>query len=214
MRDRSNTQASAALPRNWPAHLPYLTAPRYSPHLTAAHMAGIRTRPDPSDPIPEIPRHLKPGPCPAVCITPITDQNQKDPAHGQAGLFATRDLRPGELILPYLGEVHIGTAPFGLSRTHTDKDGGDDYDYAKSDYDLWLDRDADVAVDAARMGNEARFVNDYRGVPRAKRANAEFRVVWDARMGERCMAVYVLPAGKRAVGKARVVGIAKGEEIL
>lgn len=110
--------------------------------------------------------------------------------------------------------MHIGTAPFGLGRTPTDNDGGDDYDYAKSDYDLWVDRDADVAVDAARMGNEARFVNDYRGVPGAKRANAEFRVVWDARMRERCMAVYVLPAGKRAVGKARVVGIAKGEEVL
>jgi xeroderma pigmentosum group C-complementing protein len=112
------------------------------------------------------------------------------------------------LILPYLGEIHIGTAPFG-----GDSDG---YDYAKSDYDLWLDREGDLAVDAARMGNEARFVNDYRGVPgrEGKKANAEFKVVWDTRTGERCMAVFVLPAGKRAVGKARVVGIARGEEVL
>lgn len=94
------------------------------------------------------------------------------------------------------------------------------YDYATSDYDLWLDRDADLAVDAARMGNEARFVNDYRGVPpsrdgeKKKKANAEFKAVWDPRIGERCMAVFVLPAGKKVVGRAKMVGIARGEEVL
>lgn len=146
-----------------------------------------------------------------------------DPACGQAGLFATRDLAPGTLILPYLGEVHIGTAPFGCTAATTstsastdDPTNGEAYDYAKSDYDLWLDREADLAVDAARAGNEARFVNDYRGVPGrgGKKANAEFRVVWDPRTGERGMAVYVLRAGKRAVGRARVVGVARGEEVL
>jgi len=144
--------------------------------------------------------------------------------------------------VPYLGEVHIGTPPFGCpprddtatttpkSETDTEQDDNsnnntndndnneENYDYEKSDYDLWLDRDADLAVDAARMGNEARFVNDYRGVPRReegkKKANAEFRVVWDARTGEKGMAVFVLPAGKRATGKARTVGIRAGEEVL
>lgn len=69
------------------------------------------------------------------------------------------------------------------------------------------------------MGNEARFVNDYRGVPGrdGKRQNAEFKEVWWAGKdgkGEKGMAVFVLPAGKRAVGRAKTVGIAKGEEIL
>ncbi|KAK4158325.1 hypothetical protein C8A00DRAFT_39307 [Chaetomidium leptoderma] len=202
------------LPINWPAHIPYLTTPSYSPHLTPAHLRALRTRPgDPSDPLPEIARDLKPGPCPSIRIIPITDPGH--PANGQAGLFATRDLAPGELVLPYLGEIHIGTPPFGSS-------GGSDasgYDYAQSDYDLWLDRDADLAVDAARTGNEARFVNDYRGVPGRdgkKKANAEFRVVWDARrgVGERGMAVFVLRAGKRATGRARAVGVGRGEEVL
>ncbi|KAK3292520.1 uncharacterized protein B0H64DRAFT_328010 [Chaetomium fimeti] len=204
------------LPINWPPHIPYLATPSYSPHLTPAHLRALGTRPaDPSDPLPEIPRDLKPGPCPSVRITPITDPTH--PAHGQAGLFATRELAPGTLILPYLGEVHVGTAPFGrppnASGSSSDHDG---YDYAGSDYDLWLDRDADLAVDAARAGNEARFVNDYRGVPgrAGRKANAEFRVVWDGRRGERCMAVFVLPAGKRATGRARVVGVARGEEVL
>ncbi|KAK3303260.1 uncharacterized protein B0T15DRAFT_438677 [Chaetomium strumarium] len=212
---KPQTPHSTPFPINWPAQLPYLTAPSLSPHLTPAHLRALRTRlTDSSDPLPEIPRDLKPGPCPAVRITRITDPNH--PAYGQAGLFATRDLAPGELVLPYLGEVHIGTAPFGSPTSASD-----DYDYATSDYDLWLDRDADLAVDAARMGNEARFINDYRGVPGrdGRKANAEFRVAWDPRRGgaeggERCMAVFVLHAGKRAVGRARVVGIAKGEEVL
>ncbi|KAL2259456.1 hypothetical protein VTK26DRAFT_6862 [Humicola hyalothermophila] len=300
MASQDKPPQATELPVNWPADIPYLAAPVYSPHLTQTHLSGIRTRPeDPSDPLPEIPRHLKPGPCPAVRVMPITDPNH--PAFGQAGLFATRDLRPGELILPYYGEVHVGTAPFGQDPTavidsadktnttntnNTSPDTDPDpepapepinpnaperssnpspspspspsaspspsqagpilslpssssfssssyYDYAQSDYDLWLDRDADVAVDAARAGNEARFVNDYRGVPlpgpssgrrmqqqqqqqqqRRKRPNAEFKVVWDARIGEKCMAVYVLPAGKKAVGRARMVGIARGEEVL
>ncbi len=103
--------------------------------------------------------------------------------------------------------MHVGT-------TNNDEESH----HAKSDYDLWLDHAADVAVDAAGMGNEARFVNDYRGIPGKERPNAEFRGTWDPRFGngsgERGMAVFVLPAGKKAVGKARTVGIARGEEIL
>lgn len=115
-----------------------------------------------------------------------------------------------------MGEIHIGTAPSGASPDDDHNKDDDSYDYAQSDYDLWLDREADLAVDAARAGNEARFVNDYRGVPGrgAKKANAEFRVVWDVRRGERGMGVFVLRAGKRAVGRARVVGVAQGEEVL
>ncbi|KAH6617827.1 hypothetical protein B0J18DRAFT_446029 [Chaetomium sp. MPI-SDFR-AT-0129] len=249
------------LPLNWPSHIPYLTRPSYSRYLTPAHLRALRTRPaaDSADPLPVIPRSLRPGPCTSVCIVPITDLGH--PANGQAGLFATRDLAPGELILPYIGEVHIGTAPFGHVNPDKDKhndqdnknndnndvdaisvveDQDDPYDYATSDYDLWIDRESDLAVDAARAGNEARFINDYRGVPgpdqrhqygnsnsnfktkkqkrddqKAKaKANAEFRTVWDPRTGERGMAVFVLPAGKKATGRARVVGIARGEEVL
>jgi xeroderma pigmentosum group C-complementing protein len=102
--------------------------------------------------------------------------------------------------VPYLGELHAGAAAD-----------------PESDYDLWLDRGADVAVDAGVMGNEARFVNDYRGVPGVERPNAEFREVWWTMApgrGERGMAVFVMPAGKRAVGRARTVGVGRGEEIL
>lgn len=203
----------APVPKNWPQNLPYLASPFYSPSLSKAQLQSLRTRPAPpaaaadtsaaSSPhppplLPEVPRDLPPGPCAAVRIAPVSDPTH--PAFGQAGLFAARALAPAALVLPYLGEVH----PAGAAA------------HAASDYDLWLDRsgDVDVAVDAARMGNEARFVNDYRGVPGAARPNAEFCEVWDVRRGERGMAVFVLPAGKKEKGKGKGGGIAKGQEIL
>lgn len=188
-----------AVPKNWPESLPYLASPSYSPSLSKAQLQSLRTRPAPADAsssssLLEVPRALKLGPCADVKITPISDP--RHPACGQAGLFAARALAPASLVLPYLGEVHPAA-----SAAH-----------AASDYDLWLDRGGDVAVDASRMGNEARFVNDYRGVPGAARPNAEFCEVWDARRGEKGMAVFVLPAGKKEKGKGG--GIAKGQEIL
>jgi len=116
------------------------------------------------------------------------------------------------------------------------------YDYAHSNYDLWLSRPLNLAIDASRAGNEARFINDYRGVPlppfptpsslinstksnktkskndpwanKRKRPNAEFKLAWDPRIGELCMAVYVLRAGRNAKGWAKEVGILRGEEVL
>ncbi len=64
-----------------------------------------------------------------------------------------------------------------------------------------------IGIDADKGGNEARFVNDYRGV--REKPNAEFREVWDEREGRRGIGVWVLPEGK---GK-KVRGIGKGEEI-
>lgn len=182
------------MPRNWPENLPYLTCPAYSFYLSKFQLQILRTKPCSSPDLREIPRDLKPGPCLNVKITLISDP--RHPAYGQAGLFATRSLPPSTLILPYLGEVHPS----------------DSAAHASSDYDLWLDHGGDLAVDASDRGNEARFVNDYRGVPGATRPNAEFCEVWDVRRGEKGMAVFVLPAGKREKGKG--VGVAKGQEIL
>ncbi len=65
-----------------------------------------------------------------------------------------------------------------------------------------------IGIDADMWGNEARFINDYRGI--TERPNAEFREVWGERRKERGMGVWVLPEGKSGKGK----GIKKGEEIL
>ncbi|KAJ1324949.1 SET domain-containing protein-lysine N-methyltransferase [Microdochium nivale] len=198
-------------PRHWPAHLPYLAQPSHAAGLTAAQRAAINTRLSDgsgtawcsdsgpgSGSVPDIPSHLPRGPSLNAAILPVSDPAH--PACHQSGLFATRPLPPGSLILPYYGLVHSALPPHSLK-------------HEASDYDLWLDRDASVAVDAALMGNEARFINDYRGI-RAK-PNAEFRECWDARNREKCMAVFVLPAGKNTASKSRAsTGIAKGDEIL
>lgn len=156
-----------AIPKNWPPAVPYLSYPSFAPHIAKAQLDVLRIRsPDLTG---SIPANLPRGPCSLVKIIPIS--NPSHPAHGQAGLFAARNLEPGTLILPYYGIVHSSLPPHSLN-------------HEKSDYDLWLNREANVAVDADKAGNEARFVNDYRGV--RERPNAEFRLCWDARSGQQC----------------------------
>lgn len=70
---------------------------------------------------------------------------------GQRGLFATRDMMPRSWILDYTGVVVRGSP--------------------QSDYVLRFHED--FAIDAARIGNEARFINDYRGTKACP--NVEFR---------------------------------------
>ncbi|KAJ7770793.1 hypothetical protein DFH07DRAFT_805243 [Mycena maculata] len=69
------------------------------------------------------------------------------PAKGQFGLFSTSKIPTKTHIVDYIGEIHCD-------------------EREDSDYDLSLYRDGDlsVGIDASRMGNEGRFVNDYRGV--------------------------------------------------
>ena len=169
-------------PKNWPELFPYLKAPLHSKDLSPSQLQALRTKPT-SPSIPSIPASLTQTPSSHVKITAITTPSH--PANGQHGLFATQNLKPGTFILAYLGRVHPGAASS-----------------QESDYDLWLNREADLAVDAARAGNEARFVNDFRGV--RDKANAEFGVAWCERWGELCVGFWVIKGGK---------GIKKGEEI-
>lgn len=177
-------------PHGWPANIEYLRSLLYSKRLTKETLRALNSPRCSADC-----ETLKdaPGPCSRVRIRWIEAPNH--PANGQHGLFAWQHLHPQTLILFYLGYVH--------DEAETDPN---------SNYDLSLDRDLALAVDATRHGNEARFINDYRGV--ADAPNAEFRDVWVATAGgrlERRVAVYVLSAGKSG---RRAKGIAKGEEIL
>lgn len=186
-----------AIPKNWPANVLYVATPKHSKHLTAPQReALIRRQPQFESISPEQTPALNP------LVKVVTIGLAGHPANGQRGLFATRSLKPGSFVTLYLGTVHggrdtdVGAAP-------------------ESDYDLWLERDEGLAVNAAKGGNEARFINDYRGI--AERPNAEFRQVWSQRFGQRCMAVFVLPTSKSLGGKSNAVGkggISKGQEIL
>ncbi|KAF2739450.1 hypothetical protein EJ04DRAFT_326448 [Polyplosphaeria fusca] len=183
--------AGPKIPKGWPQGLLYLHAPVYSKKLAVeAHNAVLLASSDAPD---AGQRSSACRPHTNVKITKIISPSH--PADGQHGLFASQPLAPDTLILPYLGYVH--------DKNDTNP---------ASDYDLSLDRDYGIGVDASEMGNEARFINDYRGVSGAP--NADFREIYvDSDNGrvEKRMGVFVLSAGKS--GK-RAKGIAKGEEIL
>jgi hypothetical protein len=181
-------------PAAWPEGIAYLSSPRYSDNVDRRLWCVDKASNEGSQ-LPVIGWKAQ-GPSQRVRIKPI--DNASHPAHGQRGLFAAHNLLPDTFILTYLGYVHgaVDTDP-------------------SSDYDLRLNADLGIAVDASRMGNEARFINDYRGVS-ATGPNAEFRdVLVDFGNGtlETCIGVFVLGAGKLKSGK-RAKGIAKGDEIL
>ncbi|KAF2687896.1 hypothetical protein K458DRAFT_414964 [Lentithecium fluviatile CBS 122367] len=180
------------IPKSWPRDVVYLRAPHYSKALES-NVVKTTLIFSKSDLPPNEQARNTSGPYTNVKITPIA--NPSHPANGQSGLFASQHLPPDSFILPYLGYVH-GQA---------DTDGA-------SDYDLSLDRAYGIGVDASKMGNEARFINDYRGV--SARANAEFRDIFVDVGGdkvEKRVGVFVLSAGK---SRKRAKGIGKSEEIL
>lgn len=177
-----------AVPKGWPSDIQYLQCPSYSKHLSKEIIAALNDKPPSKTTSP-----LENGPSINVVIRAIHSSDH--PAHGQYGLFAAKNLLPDSLIIHYIGVIH----------------GQDDSDET-SDYDLSLDRELNLGIDASNAGNEARFINDYRGIS-AKGPNVEFRETWVNTNGksERRMSVFVLTAGKS--GK-RADGIKKGEEIL
>jgi len=182
-------------PKNWAPGIPYLTAPTYSSSLNSSQRAALKHR-DACSTL--VVSNTPKGLCSLVKITPISSPSH--PAVGQCGLFAASDLKPGSFVLQYLGQLHASP---NSSESSLEPD-----PHAQSNYDLSLDREGGIGIDADTMGNEARFVNDYRGI--VEKPNAEFREIWDERRGEKGMGVFVLPQGKSGKGKE----IQKGQEIL
>ncbi|KAF1848291.1 uncharacterized protein K460DRAFT_353292 [Cucurbitaria berberidis CBS 394.84] len=186
-----STRSPPGLPKAWPGNIIYLHAPSYSKKLNAVKIKALVL--SKSELPPDAQVYKTSSPSTNVKITPITDFVH--PAHGQNGLFANQHLPPDAFILPYLGYVH--------DQTDTDE---------TSDYDLSLDRELGIGVDATKMGNESRFINDFRGVSTAP--NAEFRDIYvDSGNGkvEKRVGVFVVSAGKS--GK-RAKGIGRGQEML
>jgi hypothetical protein len=91
-----------------------------------------------------------------VQVRTISDPTH--PAFTQRGLFSTRKVERGSHLLDYIGLVH------------TEQESNPD-----SNYDLRFVKVKDewLSIDAAEMGNDARYINDYRGI--AQRPNVEFR---------------------------------------
>lgn len=187
-------------PENWPDDVQFLTDQTYSAAVlpdTRSDLARITAE---SATYAKISVDLLEAPCSRVQVRIISET--KHPACGQRGLFAAEHLEPDAFVCLYLGHVHTNS----LSDTDS-----------HSDYDLSLDRELGLSVDAAKCGNESRHANDYRGI--ADRPNAEFRdclvrVKSDKRAGgtkwERRVGIFVLSAGKAGKRKG---GIKCDEEI-
>jgi hypothetical protein len=184
-------KTQGATPKGWAGQATYLHAPSYSKKLGSEKVNTLIIQR--ANLASNVQIYKTRGPYSNVKITPVSDSAH--PAHGQYALYTNTHLPPDSFVLPYLGYVH--------DQTDTDE---------ASDYDLSLDRELGIGVDASKMGNEARFINDYRGVATAP--NAEFRDIHvDIGHGkvERRVGVFVLSAGKS--GK-RAKGIGRGQEIL
>lgn len=137
-----------------------------------------------------------------ICVTIRHIVNPAHPANGQRGLFAASHIKPNTRILDYIGRLNPGQGdrrPDGAIHSgeiHCDN-------RSTSDYDLCLHRFPDgssLGIDAHKSGNEARFINDYRGI--SKRPNAIFR---DNRMDTGELRVSIWSSSE---------GIRKGDEIL
>ncbi|KAF7339760.1 hypothetical protein MSAN_02191500 [Mycena sanguinolenta] len=127
-------------PQHWPANIRYISTCSYHSSVSKSTHEFLTAKPD------RVTASAEPAARGSsfVAIRRISDSNH--PAFGQFGLFATKKLKPNTHIIDYIGEIHC--------------------EERDSDYDLSLFRSADVSVgvDASKMGNEGRFVNDYRGI--------------------------------------------------
>ncbi|KAA1468535.1 hypothetical protein DENSPDRAFT_833859 [Dentipellis sp. KUC8613] len=142
----------AKQPKNWPSDILFINSQRFHSSVTATARAFVQgppnqTKTHAADTLAKTPS--------AVVIRRITELSH--PACGQFGLFASKKIPPRTYLIDYIGEIHCDDRPH-------------------SDYDISLHRFQDgvyIASDASTMGNEARFVNDYRGV--RQKPNVEFR---------------------------------------
>jgi len=173
MYNKSARKASSYRPSCWPTDVQYLDRFAYHSSVTPQVRSYIQGSPQPttSSNI----RSL-------VHIRRISDTSH--PVSGQYGLFASKKIPPNTHILDYFGEIHCEDRP-------------------NSNYDLSLYRSQDgtnVGIDASTVGNEARFINDYRGVQ--DKPNALF-VNGRTTLGELRMSVW-----------SGTAAIKKGDEIL
>ncbi|WRT66337.1 uncharacterized protein IL334_003292 [Kwoniella shivajii] len=206
-------------PPNWPESITYIQKPRLSTNFPSPLIPLISPSGSFNPSITKHPSHVQ-----IRCISQVSH-----PANGQNGLFAKTKIKPNELIIPYNGVIHSSfisentyhddQAKNGMDNDNVkgnDKQRPDELDeHEESDYDLSLLRisssqinnpfpgyHVSIGIDAAQMGNAARFVNDYRGVK--NQPNAEFRI-GNGEKGELRMEIWTLK---------KSMGISKGDEIL
>ena len=164
-------------PVNWPDNVIYVARNVYSQSLGSDILKSLGCDTNKTS-VPQRPiSHVK--------IKKIDESSH--PAFGQFGLFANAKLAPKSYVIDYLGYVH--------NEDESDKN---------SDYDINLDRQLGIAIDARKYGCEARMVNDYRGIMDKPNVEFENRIV----NGELRMAIFV---GSKPIAKGQELCINYGK---
>ena len=127
-----------------------------------------------------------------VAIRQVDEDHPLKTSAYNRGLFATKKFKRGHRLGSYAGVIRSA----GQASARQQADGAYDIHLDTSKLGCWS---RDLVLDAKDIGNECRFINDYRGI--ATECNVEFRTVADPTVG-----IWVDVIVKRP--------IAAGEEIL
>ncbi|KAJ3129756.1 hypothetical protein HK098_000125 [Nowakowskiella sp. JEL0407] len=227
------------LPKSWPKEIEFLSTNAiperlldsypelFTPPFLPSFIINVRKPPIP----PRSQKSILPIISPLVEIRKITDPNH--PAYLQHGLFATRDLNPGELILEYRGIIYgddwSTESDYILSfyKGFYNRPKSEKIDFKEGVQENDLAEDAvknliDISIDAEKAGNEGRFINDYRGT-RILKPNVEFELFLD---GDDKVKMGVFVIGRKSTTKKmkqsnfknnrteQKTGIKMGEELL
>ncbi|ORX93735.1 hypothetical protein K493DRAFT_315842 [Basidiobolus meristosporus CBS 931.73] len=130
----------------WANHVPLEVKEKYKPSNSrlSTHI------PDPVEYILTLKQHEITPDGRKTKIKAIT--NPEHPCCGAYGLFAACHIEPKQHIVDYCGNIHLSDV------------GDTDPEIQKSDYVIRFT--SELSIDAGRQGNEGRFVNDFRGVPK------------------------------------------------
>ncbi|KAF8311238.1 hypothetical protein DL93DRAFT_2083421 [Clavulina sp. PMI_390] len=145
----------------------------------------------------------------AIAIRRI--ESTSHPAHGQRGLFASKTIPPNTFVIQYLGEIHVDDRPtsdydLSLTKFYIPSAISEESLAPGNDPKTPEQTCVNVGVDASAMGNEARFINDYRGTG-AERPNAFFKDVRD-KQGVLHMTIWT---GKEPISKGKEILVSYGK---
>ncbi|KAK9768214.1 hypothetical protein K7432_001348 [Basidiobolus ranarum] len=146
------------LPAGWPSGVTYIPTSVWANNTTAEVKekykpipSKVNTHiPDPTSYFQVLKQHEITPDGRKTKIKAITDPEH--PCCGAFGLFAACNFEPKQHVVDYCGYIHLS------------EDGETDPEIQSSDYVLRFT--TELSIDAGRQGNEGRFVNDFRGVPK------------------------------------------------
>ena len=171
-------------PKNWPKEIEFLTTNKLHPSLQGQPLPNLSSLPPPillsihkqQSPLPPISPH--------VSIRKITDESH--PAYGESGLFASKSLPPKSLLLTYTGLL----SPSKLASTTSNYT----LSFLSRSHNNTNSHNFSLTIDAEYMGNESRFLNDYRGIGESKGGgpNVGFEEYWCSTSCSLQMGIFVL----------------------